>query len=231
MEIVTQALYGIMVAAVALVITAATYYFGRALKDSSYLRVWRIQYLIPMILGLAIVCEIIDLAILRVRALLVLASLLVFLYVSYRTVHFMQDYIRVQQETILGLSTPSIQISEGVLVMPLIGMLDSTRARHVTETLLQNVTETKAKAVIMDVTGISTIDTQTANHFVRMIRALRLMGTELIVTGIRPDVSITMAQQGISFGDIIALRNVQQALEHLRRSIENPERESRLTRQ
>jgi rsbT co-antagonist protein RsbR len=110
-------------------------------------------------------------------------------------------------------------------------MLDSTRARHVTETLLQNVTETKAKAVIMDVTGISTIDTQTANHFVRMIRALRLMGTELIVTGIRPDVSITMAQQGISFGDIIALRNVQQALEHLRRSIENPERESRLTRQ
>lgn len=216
-----EVLFEIAVVTVAIAIAIATYYFGRVIKDRAFLRVWRIQYLVPIVLGLAFVCEIIDLAVLRIRALLILSGLVVFLYVSYKTVHFLQGYIQTQQKTILGLSTPSIEVSESILVMPLIGMLDSTRAGHIMETLLQDVTKTKAKAVIIDVTGILTIDTQTASHLVRMIRALKLMGTQLIITGIRPDVSVTMAQQDISLGDIIALRNVQQALEYIQKDTEN----------
>lgn len=221
MELAIEILYSIVVAAVAAAIGIATYYFGRVLGDSPYARVWRIQYLVPTILGLAIVCEIIGLSVLRIRSLLILAGLLVFLYVSYKTVHFMQEYVQAQKETISGLSLPTIRVSEGILVMPLIGVLDSVRAGQVMETLLEETIKNEVKAVIIDVTGISTIDTQVANHLVRMIRALRLMGTQSIITGIRPDVSVTMAQQDIGLGDVVALRNVQQALEHIQKGIQS----------
>jgi len=218
---VIETLFPVAVVVVAIVIGTVTYYFGRFFKDSPYLKVWRIQYLVLILLGLSVMCELLGVAVLRVRASFILAGLVVFSYISYKTVDFMQKYILTQQKTILGLSTPSVQVSEGILVMPLIGVLDMARASHVTETVLQDITKTKTKTVIIDVTGISTIDTKTASHLLQVIQAIKLMGTQAIITGIRPEVSATMTQLGIGLKDVITLRNVQQALEYAQRSIKN----------
>jgi len=206
--------------AVAAAIAVITWQYGKFLKDTPYLRIWRVQYLVSAILVLVLICEIIGVTVIRVRAFLTLAALVVFSYICYRTVHFMQEYITTQQKTILGLSTPSIQVSEGILVTPLIGVLDEARAKHLTETLLQDITRTRAKTVIIDVTGILTIDTKTASHLSRIIHAMKLMGTHVIITGIRPQVSETMTHLGVSFESIPTLRDIPQALEYMQKNIQ-----------
>jgi rsbT co-antagonist protein RsbR len=134
----------------------------------------------------------------------------------------MQEYIATMQKTMLGLSTPSIEVSEGTLVMPLIGTLDEARARHLTETLLQDIARTRARTVIIDVAGITTIDTKTASHLLRTNQAMKLTGTHVIITGIRPQVSETMAQLGVALEGIPTLRDIPQALDYAQGSRARP---------
>jgi rsbT co-antagonist protein RsbR len=118
-----------------------------------------------------------------------------------------------QQEMIRELSTPVLPISEGLLILPLIGSIDTVRARQMTEQLLRSVRTNRARVVVIDVTGVATIDTAVANHLIQLAEAARLLGAQIILTGISRDIAQTLVSLGVNLG---ALRTVGD----LRRGIE-----------
>src|SRR5690606_4113176 len=97
-----------------------------------------------------------------------------------------------QSEAIRELSVPVLQIRERLLLLPLIGIIDSHRAQLITENLLEAIRRTRAKGVVIDVTGVATIDSKVANHLVQTVTAARLMGAFAIVSGITADVAQSM---------------------------------------
>ena len=105
--------------------------------------------------------------------------------------------IRQQQEAIRELSTPVLQIRERLLLLPIIGVIDTHRARLITESLLQSIRDNRAKVVVMDVTGVATIDSKVANHLLQTVTAARLMGAMVIVTGLSADVAQSLVALGI----------------------------------
>ncbi len=111
--------------------------------------------------------------------------------------------IRQQQQDMVELSTPVIRVWDGILSIPLIGTLDSKRTQLIMERLLEMIVETGATVAIIDITGIPTVDTLVANHLIKTARAVKLLGAELIITGIRPVVAQTMVHLGIDLSDII----------------------------
>lgn len=113
-----------------------------------------------------------------------------------------EETIRRQQDELMELSTPVIKLWEGILAVPLIGTLDSARTQMVTEELLQRIVETGATAAIIDITGVPAVDTLVAQHLIKTISAARLMGTECIISGIRPQIAQTMVDLGIQFEQI-----------------------------
>lgn len=110
--------------------------------------------------------------------------------------------IRRQQKDMLEMSTPVIKLWEGVVAVPLIGTLDSARTQIVMENLLQAIVETNSKVAIIDITGVPTVDTQTAQHLIKTVSATRLMGADCIVSGIRPQIAQTIVHLGIDIQDI-----------------------------
>jgi rsbT co-antagonist protein RsbR len=118
-----------------------------------------------------------------------------------------------QSEAIRELSTPVLQIRERMLLLPLIGVLDTHRARMVTENLLRAIRRTRAKAVVLDVTGIATIDSKVANHLVQTVTAARLMGAYAIVTGISADVAQSMVALGVELAPFTTVGDLQSGLE------------------
>ncbi len=108
-----------------------------------------------------------------------------------------------QQEEMLELSTPVITLWEGILALPLIGTLDSARTQIVMENLLQRVVETGSTLAIIDITGVPTVDTVTAQHLLKTVAAARLMGADCIISGIRPQIAQTIVHLGVELGDVI----------------------------
>jgi rsbT co-antagonist protein RsbR len=108
-----------------------------------------------------------------------------------------------QQEEMLELSTPVVTLWEGVLALPLIGTLDSQRTQSVMESLLQRIVETESDIAIIDITGVPTVDTLTAQHLLKTITAARLMGADCIISGIRPQIAQTIVHLGVSLGDVV----------------------------
>ena len=108
-----------------------------------------------------------------------------------------------QQEEMLELSTPVITLWEGILALPLIGTLDSARTQIVMENLLQRVVETGSTLAIIDITGVPTVDTLTAQHLLKTVAAARLMGADCIISGIRPQIAQTIVHLGVELGDVI----------------------------
>jgi rsbT co-antagonist protein RsbR len=108
-----------------------------------------------------------------------------------------------QQEEMLELSTPVITLWEGILALPLIGTLDSARTQVVMESLLQRVVETGSTLAIIDITGVPTVDTVTAQHLLKTVAAARLMGADCIISGIRPQIAQTIVHLGVELGDVI----------------------------
>lgn len=117
--------------------------------------------------------------------------------------------IRRQAEALRALSTPLIPINDRVLVMPLVGAMDAARAEQVLETLLDGVVQRGAGAVILDVTGVGVVDTQVADALLRAARALRLVGAEVLLTGIRPDVAQTLVHLGVDLGGLVTCSTLQ----------------------
>jgi rsbT co-antagonist protein RsbR len=110
--------------------------------------------------------------------------------------------ITAQQEELRKTSTPIIQIWDGVLTLPIIGTLDSTRTMMVMENLLTRIEVEHARVVVIDVTGVMTIDTQVSHHLVQMIRAVGLMGADAILTGIRPEIARSLTSLNIDLGGV-----------------------------
>lgn len=110
--------------------------------------------------------------------------------------------IRRQQKDMMEMSTPVIKLWDRILAVPLIGTLDSARTQIVMENLLQGIVDNGAKIAILDITGVPTVDTQTAQHLMKTVSATRLMGAECIISGIRPQIAQTIVHLGIEIDDI-----------------------------
>ena len=108
-----------------------------------------------------------------------------------------------QQQDMLELSTPVVKLWDGVLALPMIGTLDSARTQIVMESLLQRIVETGSDVAILDITGVPTVDTLTAQHLIKTVTAARLMGAECIISGIRPQIAQTIVQLGVELGDVV----------------------------
>jgi rsbT co-antagonist protein RsbR len=116
-----------------------------------------------------------------------------------------------QQQEMLELSTPVVKLWDGVLALPIIGTLDSTRTQTVMENLLEMIVETGSELAIIDITGVPTVDTLTAQHLLKTVTAARLMGAECIISGIRPQIAQTIVHLGVELGDIITKASLADA--------------------
>lgn len=125
---------------------------------------------------------------------------------------FQQQVIAAQQAALRELSTPLIPIADGVVVMPLIGSIDSSRAQQVIEALLNGVAELRAQTTIIDITGVPIVDTQIANALIRAAQAVKLLGAQAILTGIRPEVAQTLVGLGVDLGGIITRSTLQSGI-------------------
>lgn len=123
-----------------------------------------------------------------------------------------ENVIRRQQEELLELSTPVIKLWDGVLAAPLIGTLDSSRTQTVMETLLQKIVDTGSEVAIIDITGVPTVDTMVAQHLLKTVTAIRLMGAESIVSGIRPQIAQTIVHLGIDLQGVTTKATLADAL-------------------
>ncbi|MBN3758544.1 STAS domain-containing protein [Paraburkholderia sp. Tr-20389] len=108
-----------------------------------------------------------------------------------------------QREELLELSTPVVQLWEGILALPLIGTLDSARTQVVMESLLEKIVETGAAISIIDITGVPTVDTLVAQHLLKTVAAARLMGADCIISGIRPQIAQTIVHLGVDLTNVI----------------------------
>jgi len=108
-----------------------------------------------------------------------------------------------QQQELMELSTPVVELWDEVVALPLIGTLDSNRTQVVMESLLQRVVETGARIAIIDITGVPTVDTLVAQHLMKTVAATRLMGADCIISGIRPQIAQTIVHLGVNLNDII----------------------------
>ena len=118
-----------------------------------------------------------------------------------------------QQEAIRELSTPVLLLRPGLLLLPIIGLVDTLRARQLTEQLLHSVRANRASVVVIDVTGVPSVDTKVANHLVQTVEAARLMGAVSIVIGIAPDIAQTMVRLGIDLMRIKTVGDLQSGIE------------------
>jgi len=114
-----------------------------------------------------------------------------------------EELIVRQQQEMIELSTPVIQLWSGILALPLIGTLDSSRTQVIMETLLQKIVETGSAMAIIDITGVPTVDTMVAQHLMKTVAAARLMGAECLISGIRPQIAQTMVHLGVALGDVL----------------------------
>lgn len=114
-----------------------------------------------------------------------------------------EEVIVRQQEELLELSTPVVKLWEGILAMPIIGTIDSARTQLVMESLLQKIVETGSEVAIIDITGVPTVDTLTAQHLLKTVTAARLMGADCIISGIRPQIAQTIVHLGVDLADVI----------------------------
>ena len=122
------------------------------------------------------------------------------------------ETIERQREAIRTLSVPIIEIWSGVLCVPVVGTLDSARAADVTTTLLSTVVEKKARYAIIDVTGIEVMDTQSVDHFLRMARSVGLLGAGCALSGMHPNIALTIVQMGVELQGLKCYRNMRDAL-------------------
>ncbi|HDS1737693.1 STAS domain-containing protein [Pseudomonas sp. BP8] len=123
-----------------------------------------------------------------------------------------EGVIKRQQEELLELSTPVVKLWDGVLALPLIGTLDSARSQTVMESLLQRIVDTGSEIAIIDITGVPTVDTLVAQHLLKTVTAIRLMGADCIVSGVRPQIAQTIVHLGLDLGTLTTKSNLADAL-------------------
>jgi len=123
-----------------------------------------------------------------------------------------EQVIQRQQQELLDLSTPVVELWDGILALPLIGTLDSERTQTVMESLLEGIVQHEATIAIIDITGVPTVDTLVAQHLLKTVASARLMGAECIISGIRPQIAQTIVHLGVDLGDVITKSSLAEAL-------------------
>lgn len=123
-----------------------------------------------------------------------------------------EDVILRQTDEITEISTPVIQVWDGILALPIIGTLDSARTQVVMENLLQKIVETGSSIAILDISGVPAVDSLVAQHLIKTVSATRLMGAECIISGIRPEIAQTVVHLGIDLSNIITKSSLASAL-------------------
>jgi rsbT co-antagonist protein RsbR len=123
-----------------------------------------------------------------------------------------EEVIGRQQQELLELSTPVVKLWDGILAVPMIGTLDSSRTQIVMESLLQKIVETESQIAILDITGVPTVDTLVAQHLIKTVTALRLMGAECIISGVRPQIAQTIVHLGVDLQGVTTKANLADAL-------------------
>jgi rsbT co-antagonist protein RsbR len=127
-----------------------------------------------------------------------------------------QDHLR---STIRELSTPIIPVYDGILVLPLVGAIDSRRATEITERLLEEIAAQQAEIVIIDITGVSLIDTSTANHLLMTTRAANLLGSRVVLVGMGAEIAQTIVQLGVELHGLVTLADLQAGIAYALRRI------------
>ena len=122
--------------------------------------------------------------------------------------------IEEQRAAIRELSTPVMEVWDGILCLPVVGLMDSARSADMTDALLKAVVATRARCAIVDITGIEVMDTRTADHFIRMAKAVRLLGADCVLTGLNPQIAQTVVHMGVEMGDLVTHRSLRDALQH-----------------
>jgi rsbT co-antagonist protein RsbR len=123
-----------------------------------------------------------------------------------------EEIINRQQQEMLELSTPVVKLWDGILALPMIGTLDSARTQVVMESLLQKIVETESQLAIIDITGVPTVDTLVAQHLLKTVTALRLMGADCIISGVRPQIAQTIVHLGVDLQGVTTKANLADAL-------------------
>ncbi len=126
--------------------------------------------------------------------------------------HLKEEVIQAQADILAELSTPLIPITDAVMVMPMIGKIDARRAQQMLDALLSGVAANRARTVILDITGVPVVDTQVANALVRAASAVRLLGAEIMLAGVRPEVAQTLVGLGIDLGGIPICSTLQRGV-------------------
>ena len=124
-----------------------------------------------------------------------------------------------QQEAIRELSTPTLQIRDRLLILPIVGLMDSHRAKQLTDGLLNAIRANRAKVIVMDVTGMATIDSKVANHFIQTVAAAGLMGAKVIITGLSAEVAQSLVILGVNLSSLNTVGDLQGGLEEAERSL------------
>ncbi len=133
------------------------------------------------------------------------------LYTNQIYIESREQIIARQQQELMELSTPVVQLWDEILALPLIGTLDSSRAQVVTESLLEEIVRTGASIAIIDITGVPTVDTLVAQHLLKTIAAAKLMGAECIISGIRPQIAQTIVHLGVDLGTVVTKSSISDA--------------------
>jgi rsbT co-antagonist protein RsbR len=143
---------------------------------------------------------------------------LVFLDISLA----IQTYVRTiqqQQEAIRELSTPVLQLRPRLLMLPIVGVIDSQRAKQLTDSLLRAIRANRAKVVVMDITGVGAVDSKVANHLIQTVAAARLMGTTVIITGLSGEVAQALVTLGVDLTKLNTVGDLQGGLEEAERML------------
>jgi rsbT co-antagonist protein RsbR len=130
--------------------------------------------------------------------------------------------IEQQRAAIRELSTPIMEVWDGVLCLPIVGVMDTVRSTEMTATLLRAVSEKNTRCAIIDITGIEVMDTRTVDHFIRMAKAVRLLGAECALTGTNPHIAQTVVHMGIDMTDVVTYRSLRDALQQYVRRYASP---------
>jgi len=120
--------------------------------------------------------------------------------------------LREQSKTIMEISTPAINLWDGIVVLPVVGVIDSMRAQQMMHAMLAKIKESSARIIILDIQGVAAVDTAVANHLIKITKATKLMGCRCIISGISPAVAETIVQLGIDLGDVSTTSGLGDAL-------------------
>ena len=123
------------------------------------------------------------------------------------------ESIAAQSKTLLEMSTPVTQIWNGILLLPVVGIIDSKRAQDIMNSTLAKISETQARAFILDISGVAVVDTAVANHLIKITKATRLMGCESTISGVSPAIAQTIVDLGINVGTVKTTANMRAALQ------------------